>query len=902
MNVLVVDNDPVFLKFAANVLKKEGYTVHTTEDGLGALDALKTFPADVVFIDYVMPNIDGKTLCKILRHDERYEFLYIVMLSAIAAEEWVNFSMIGADACIAKAPLNQMKDFMLETLRDPQTAARFCASGNIIGLDAVVPRGITQELLASKKHFHLLLEKMEEGILEINPDRRIVFCNPAALRIIGTQEQFLLGRPFLDIFQTDDHARMSRLLEDAAVSGKTVTAEAPVVFNDHILNLILVPLETNANHALVIFGDITRHKRIEDELTEANAFLRSILDSSLSVSIISTDLRGNILFWNRGATNIHGYSAEETVGRKTIDILYPSRAERDQVAAVVKEMRDGKGTRNHETRQHTKDGRIIWMKLHLTPRFDAEGHIVGILGIGEDVTESKAFHDDLQKSEERYRTVVENVGVGIVIAQEGRLVFANKTMESFFGLSNEELLAHPNPFEFIHPEDRDLVMNRHFRRLKGEDVPEEYTFRVVDSQDTIHWISVNSVRIDWHGRPATLNFFSDITEQTRMEAEKEQLQVQLQQAQRLEALGTLAGGVAHDVNNLLMGIQGRSSLALMNTPSDDPNHAHLQSIENFVRSGARLTNQLLGLARSGKYEASDTDMNTIVSKVADMFGRTRKEITIDLELAEALWSVEVDQSQFEQVLMNMFVNAWQAMDGTGTLTLRTANRSLDENAAKKLNLDLGDYVTLAISDTGMGMDQNTQAKIFDPFFTTKDRGKERGTGLGLASAYGVVKNHAGAIQVQSELKKGTTFTIYLPAVEIPAEPQPDSPKTVAFGSETILLIDDEEMILDVTSAILKDIGYQVIVANSGSEALEIFSTRRDEIDLIILDMIMPDMSGGEVLDRLKAIQPDCRVLLTSGYNLDGDAQEILDRGCKGFLQKPFTVEDLSRTIRDIIDE
>ena len=541
------------------------------------------------------------------------------------------------------------------------------------------------------------------------------------------------------------------------------------------------------------------------------------------------------------------------------------------------------------------------MKLHLSPRFDADGNIVGILGIGEDVTESKAIYDDLQLSEERYRTVVENVGVGIVIAKEGRLFFANKTMESFFGLTNEELLAHPNPFEFVHPEDRDLVIDRHFRRLKGEDVPEKYTFRVIDNQDNLHWISVNSVRIEWHGSPATLNFFSDITEQNQMEAEKAQFQAQLQQAQRLEVLGTLAGGVAHDVNNLLMGIQGHSSLALMNTASDDPNHAHLQSIENFVRSGARLTNQLLGLARSGKYEASTTDMNDVVAKVADMFGRTRKEVTVTPALAETLWPVEVDQSQFEQVLMNMFVNAWQAMEGTGTLTLRTENRSLDDEAAKPLNLAPGNYAAIAISDTGMGMDRVTREKIFDPFFTTKDRGKERGTGLGLASAYGVVKNHGGAIHVRSEVDKGTTFTIYLPAMEKAVEPQTDSPKSVAPGSETILLIDDEEMILDVTSAILTDIGYQVIVANSGAEALEIFLERHDDIHLIILDMIMPDMSGGEVLDRLKAIQPDCRVLLTSGYNLDGDAREILDRGCNGFLQKPFTVEDLSRAIRDIID-
>jgi len=202
----------------------------------------------------------------------------------------------------------------------------------------------------------------------------------------------------------------------------------------------------------------------------------------------------------------------------------------------------------------------------------------------------------------------------------------------------------------------------------------------------------------------------------------------------------------------------------------------------------------------------------------------------------------------------------------------------------------------------MGMDEKTQEKIFDPFFTTKDRGKERGTGLGLASAYGVVKNHAGAIHVHSEMKQGTTFTIYLPGLDAGTEISGSTEKAMAMGTETILLIDDEEMILEVTSAILADLGYRVRVANRGQEALDVFAKEMSEIDLIILDLIMPDMSGGEVLDRLKALHPDCKVLLTSGYNLEGDTQEILDRGCNGFLQKPFTVEDLSRTIRDIIDE
>jgi nitrogen-specific signal transduction histidine kinase/CheY-like chemotaxis protein len=397
--------------------------------------------------------------------------------------------------------------------------------------------------------------------------------------------------------------------------------------------------------------------------------------------------------------------------------------------------------------------------------------------------------------------------------------------------------------------------------------------------------------ITWEGRPATLNFIRDVTEQKRLEAN-------LLQAQKLEAVGTLAAGIAHDFNNILMGIQGRISLMMAELDASHPHHEHLKGIENYVKSATGLTGQLLGFAKGGKYEIKPTDMNELLSSSSDMFGRTRKEIRIIRNLSENLWPVEVDRGQMNQVLLNLYVNAWQAMPKGGDLYLQTANQFLDEDYACYNEISPGRYVKIVITDTGDGMDESVRARIFDPFFTTKGMGK--GSGLGLASAYGIIKNHAGTINVYSEPGRGTAFSIYLPASNKAVIEEPLPIVAMAKGNALILLVDDEEMVREVGSQMLKKLGHRVIVTDSGKMALDILGSETSRIDLVILDMIMPGLTGGETFERIKQIDPEMKVLLSSGYSINGQAVEILGRGCDGFIQKPFGLMELSQKIKEVL--
>jgi signal transduction histidine kinase/ActR/RegA family two-component response regulator len=387
--------------------------------------------------------------------------------------------------------------------------------------------------------------------------------------------------------------------------------------------------------------------------------------------------------------------------------------------------------------------------------------------------------------------------------------------------------------------------------------------------------------------------FDDVTERQRMEA-------QLQHAQKMEAIGTLAGGIAHDFNNLLMVIQGNISLMLFDV---DPSHAYyerLKSMEKQVQSGSRLTAQLLGYARKGRYEVKPLDLNQLLREAAETFSRTRKDIVVQYHLDPELHPIDADAGQIEQVLMNLFVNAADAMAGGGDMILKTENTHHEAMKDKLYNPKPGHYVLFSISDTGTGMDQGTMERIFEPFFTTKEMG--RGTGLGLASAYGIVKGHGGFIDVESERGKGSTFKIYLPASGKKVPKAVEAAEPVKKGRETVLLVDDEDSMLEVGGELLKAMGYHVYTARDGAEALEIYNQSREEIDLVLMDMIMPRMGGGEAFDRIKKMNPAAKVLLLSGYSIDGEAAKILERGCSGFIQKPFNMEELSKTIESILGE
>ncbi len=513
----------------------------------------------------------------------------------------------------------------------------------------------------------------------------------------------------------------------------------------------------------------------------------------------------------------------------------------------------------------------------------------------------KAADDALREGEEKYRTILESIEEGCFETDiNSNLTFFSNPFLIILGYSRDELLG-VNTAKYTSP-DTAAKMKRITERLRETGKPENVTdYDVIckDGSNVSLELSV-SLRKDQDGLPMGYRgVLRDVSERKQTEEEKHKLENQLQQASKMESIGTLAGGIAHDFNNILMGIQGNASLMLLKIESDHPNYEKIKNIEKYVQNGTELTKQLLGFARRGKYLIKATDLNEIIEKSSSLFARTKKEIRVHTELSEDLWSAEVDRGQIEQVLLNLYVNAWQAMSNGGDLYLQTENIILDRSYLKPYKVEPGRYVKISVSDTGVGIDKETQERIFEPFFTTKEMG--RGTGLGLASVYGIIKSHGGYINVYSEKEKGTVFTIYLPASEKIALKEIESgPAAIIKGSGTILLIDDEEMILDVGIELLEELGYTVKSAMSGPEAIDVFKEERGKIDLIIMDMIMPGMGGGETFDRLKEIDPDIKVLLSSGYSINGQATKILRRGCDGFIQKPFNMNQLAEKVQRIL--
>ncbi|RLC05447.1 MAG: hybrid sensor histidine kinase/response regulator [Deltaproteobacteria bacterium] len=383
------------------------------------------------------------------------------------------------------------------------------------------------------------------------------------------------------------------------------------------------------------------------------------------------------------------------------------------------------------------------------------------------------------------------------------------------------------------------------------------------------------------------------------------LQIQLHQAQKMEAIGVLAGGISHDFNNILMGVQGHLSLMQIDVSNTEKVTAHAKHIRRLVKTAAELTGRLLGFARGGKYQISVLNVNELLAMSLTIFNPTRKDIIVHETYEEKPHPVDADQSQLEQIFLNLLINASQALPEHGDIFVTTRNIVIKEDHDYLFEIHPGKYIKVTIKDTGIGMDLETQDKIFDPFFSTKGIGDKKGRGLGLSTVYGIVKNHGGFILVDSEKGKGASFHICLPAsknIQV-KEIKEESPsfEQMQKGSETVLLVDDEEDIINVGKNFLEKLGYKPMIARNGLEAVEIFRLYKDDISLIVLDLIMPKMNGKQAFAEIKNIQEDAKILISTGYAVDEKIEGFLNKGCHGFIQKPFSMNTFARTLRQILD-
>ncbi|MCX6084857.1 MAG: PAS domain S-box protein [Caldiserica bacterium] len=514
------------------------------------------------------------------------------------------------------------------------------------------------------------------------------------------------------------------------------------------------------------------------------------------------------------------------------------------------------------------------------------------------------FLRELHESESKFRTLAESTPMGILLYQDDKWIYANPAATDITGYSIDELLSM-NFWDFIHPDYKDIVKERGRKRERGEDTVQTYEFKIVTRDGGQKWVQLFGTSTKMHGRSSGLITVLDTTERKRAEVEKAKLEEQYRQSQKMESVGRLAGGVAHDLNNLLTPILGFGGLLLDDLRADDPHRESVQQIVRAAEKSRDLVRQLMAFGRKQVLEFKPLNLNTMLVEFEELLRHTlREDIALKFVLAPSIPALLGDVGQLEQVVMNLAVNAQDAMPEGGGLTIETGVADLDTTyAADHQGVLPGHYVLLVVSDIGMGMDAETQEHIFEPFFTTKEMGK--GTGLGLATVYGIVKQHGGNIWVYSEPGKGTTFKVYLPVVETSPEPV-EKVRVTPFedlrGTETILLAEDDAVVRSLARGVLEQQGYTVLRAANGREALSVLASYGGTVQLLLSDVVMPEMNGKELFANIVKNHPAIKVLYMSGYTENVIAHRgVLDAGVQ-FIQKPFTVHALTAKVRETLDD
>ncbi len=552
------------------------------------------------------------------------------------------------------------------------------------------------------------------------------------------------------------------------------------------------------------------------------------------------------------------------------------------------------------------DGTERTLVNHKAPFFDGDGRLGGLIGVMVDITDRKSMERALRESEERYRAIFNNAAVGISISdRDGKFIQANSAALNMLGYTPQEFES-ASFSDITHPDDVEISRNNFGALIRGEIDSYRIEKRYIRKDGEIVWVDLSvSAILDEKGVcVATFGMTVDITERKRAEREGKSLREQLLQAQKMEAIGTLAGGIAHDFNNMLTIILGYSELIQSETPEQDPRSADLAKIVQTAQNGADLVRRLLTFSRKTDMESAPLELNAEIERTRKLLERTLpKMIDIQLNLEAKLALIEADPIQIDQVLMNLAINARDAMPDGGKLIVETRNVTLDQDyCSTHMGVVPGKYVMLGISDTGHGMNDITRARIFEPFFSTKDRDSAKGTGLGLAVVHGIVEQHGGHIICESEPDKGSTFRIYFPAVDRVTTPKDSVVEPLSSGrGETVLLVDDEQFVRDLGKRILTKAGYKVMTASNGKEALKIYGEARGEIKLVILDLLMPEMGGQECLRELHKIDPELKVVVASGFSSDTSVDESAELGAKAFVSKPFRIEELLHQVRRVLD-
>ncbi len=742
-----------------------------------------------------------------------------------------------------------------------------------------------EELRAHRAYLDELFDTAPEAICLLDMNTRVLSVNREFTRMFGYEKSEAVGRNILDLTVPDELRSELEGHRDSIALGERLDKETIRRRKDgtrvHV-SVVAAPATLIGGEAAIhaVYRDLTERKKAEQQLQATADRLQAILDNA-PVGIVITNREGRLIEYNAAHLRMCGYSAEELKGMSFADYTHPDDiAENLQLFDLVTS-----GKRQSveiEKRYLRKDGSIIWGRV-ISSSLSEDTNI----GIIEDITERKKAQQALAESEERLRTIVELAPDGIfVVGEQGHIIEVNQAACYQLGYTRSQLLRL-KIFDFIAPRFAQRVANR----LKGNVPSGTYESAHIRSDGVEVPVELSVAKIVYRGNPAFLGITRDTSDRKRAEEQREKLEQQLRQSHKMEAVGRLAGGIAHDFNNLLMVIQSYAEILQESLPARDTRRKNTQEIMKAADRAAGLTRQMLAFSRKQILSPVVLDLNSVIGETAKMLRRViGEDIEFRVNPAGSLWPIMADSDQIMQVVMNLCVNARDAMPQGGTLTVATGNVTVAEGGAGEPEyVAPGDYVKLSVTDTGAGIDKELQAQVFEPFYTTKAVGK--GTGLGLSTVYGIVKQSDGYVWVDSEPGQGACFTVYLPRIkQAVALATSEKAETPSRGNETLLVAEDEESLRDAVCDYLSSLGYTVLAAGSGLEALSAASQHEGHIDLLITDLVMPKMSGRELSQMLGSLRPELKTIYMSGYSDDAILRHGIQEMGATFLQKPFSLE------------
>jgi len=642
--------------------------------------------------------------------------------------------------------------------------------------------------------------------------------------------------------------------------------------------------------------EIKGYKRTDKNLRKRENYFRALLHNiHEDVLVINPDYRITDIINTALVTS--GAKREDVIGRYCYEVLHGYNQPCNRLGEECQFNEVFKTGKLHSCRHihQAADGSKQWVEILLSPLKDEKGEVMRVVEAVRDITAMIKVEAKLKESEKKYRLLLENSNDAIFIAQDEVIKFPNPRTERMTGYSAAEL-AGMSFVNIIHPKDRDMVLERQKRGLAGEELPDTYSFRIINKTGKELWVKLNTVLMNWEGRPGTLNFIADITNEKTLET-------RLQQSQKMESIGTLAGGIAHDFNNILFPIIGYTEMLLADAPKGSESRDSLEEIFKEAMRASDLVRLILTFSRQSLQELKPIRVQPILKEALKLL-RSSIPATIKFhqKIDDDCGIIMGDPTQIHQVIMNLCTNAYHAMqEAGGDLEAKLKEIELEvDDVADGNDMKPGPYIRLTVSDTGHGMPSEVLDRIFEPYYTTKEEGK--GTGLGLSVVHGIVKAHNGDIRVYSEPGKGTVFHVYLPLIK-PQDKETELalPEMVHGGSERVLLVDDEGPIVRMEKQILERLGYQVTSRSSSIEALEAFRAQPDKFDLVITDMTMPNMTGDKLAGELINIRPDIPVILCTGFSEKISRERVAAMGIKGFLMKPIVNCDLAKTIREVLD-